>query len=363
MELQGYFTKKGLELAAKLASGAALKITRVTAGAGRTGNPSAAVSLPQPRQNLAVNSPIRRGNTAILPVTLTAALADGAFGLTELGVFAQDPQEGEILYKLYKMPETVEIKPTSCLVLRFYLEETVSQDLGAVVACSPAGLITEADFAPVRDKVEKRALPYRTVSLEAAGLQNYLDSLPRLLAENLTLSVTGTLGTAVELRHFYGPGHMQIYGGEGFTLRNIMRISECQILMNIHTVEFQERKELTSNDALLDIRNCGGTVSVTKCGFTGLGGAERCVGVLAAYGSRAVVTSCRASGLGTAVQASRGSAITIDGDLSGYADNAVGAHVWHGGMVLLTSPVPDTLGAPANRKYGGLIVNTKGEIV
>lgn len=131
----------------------------------------------------------------------------------------------------------------------------------------------------------------------------------------------------------------------------------------LKNIAFQEREELTSNDALLDVQHCGNFVQVVYCGFTGLGGAERCIGVQAAYGSRVEMGNCLASGLGVVVQAARGSIITVDGDSSSYEDNAVGAYVWHGGMVLLTSPVPDTLGAPANKKYGGLIAKTDGTLL
>ena len=82
------------------------------------------------------------------------------------------------------------------MVLRFYLEETVSQDLEVSVPCSPAGLITEEMFKPVRDKVQAASVPERRVVLAAADLQAYLDSLPRLLTEYYQITVSGTLDTA-----------------------------------------------------------------------------------------------------------------------------------------------------------------------
>ena len=364
MELQGYFTNKGLALAAKLASGATLKITRVTAGAGKTENPSAAASLPLPKQQLAVNPPLRRGNTAVLPVTLAAALASSAYELTELGVFAQDPNEGEILYKLYKLPEAMKVDPTSCLVLRFYLEETVSQDLGAKVVCSPAGLITEPDFAPVRDKVELADVPARVVNLAASEFQAYLDSLPRLVTEALNLKVTGELSTAVELSRFYGPGSITIDPpGSGFTLKNTLSIMYCALPVTVYPTNFQEPENSEEAAALVDIDRCGSLVKLHGCSFTGLGTASKYTGVRASYGSGAVMGSCHASGLNAVAQASNGASITVGGSDSSYQDNKTGAYVWHGGTIMLTSPVPDTLGGSVNLKQGGLIVKSNGTLL
>ena len=183
MEIQGFFTKKGLALAAKLAAGETLKITRAVAGAGQTAQTASALS--QIRQNLTAGRPRRRGNTAILPVTLAAGMTETSYTLREIGLYAQDPDEQEILYKVYQLSEPVGIFPDSRLVLRFYLEETVSEALNMTVVCSPAGLITEEDFAPVRDKVEKTSVGYaETVRVTAAELPGYIRSLPRLLLKN-----------------------------------------------------------------------------------------------------------------------------------------------------------------------------------
>lgn len=366
MELQGYFTKQGLELAAKLASGAALKITRVTAGAGRTGNPAAAAALPLPKQQLAVNPPLRRGNTAVLPVTLTAALAGSAYELTELGVFAQDPNKGEILYKLYQLPEAMRIDPTSCLVLRFYLEETVSQDLGVTVACSPAGLITEADFAPIRDKIELTETKSRYVELRASELQAYIDALPRFLTEKLSLLVSGELETAVELKHFCGPGLLVVNGKSrgNFTLRNRLFVQNCTVPIHLYNIEFQEREGLTS--PLLYVEDSG-CVYCYACDFRGLGAQSRYAAVFVDNGSRVRLGSARISGCFVAAEACRASILSVENGVEDadceFRDNGTGAYVWENGIILLDPKVPDTLGGSANGKRGGLIAKGNGTLL
>ncbi len=367
MELQGYFTNKGLALAAKLASGATLKITRVTAGAGRTGNPAAAAALPLPKQQLKVNPPLRRGNTAVLPVTLTAALASSAYNLTELGVFAMDPNEGEILYKLYKLPEAMRVDPTSCLVLRFYLEETVSQDLGVTVVCSPAGLITEADFAPVRNKVELAEVPSRYVPLAASELQSYINALPRLLTEYLYLEPAGELDTAVEVKDFYGPGRLTIVGNRGFTMRNALRVLDCALPVRVHTIEFQEWAGVigvSGVSAVMVFAERSGRVEIYNCGFTGLGAKSVTRAAAAQINSSVQMTRVRISGCANAVMSDCGSILSIGAsegeNISEFSGNAVGAYVWGGGMVLLGAGIPDLLGGNAHQKLGGIIAKADG---
>lgn len=93
MSLQGFYTTKGLALAAKLAAGTGLTITRVTAGSGETA--ASAAALAQERQTLTVGEAAVSGQSAVLPATLAEAGASAAYTLTELGVYARDPQEGE----------------------------------------------------------------------------------------------------------------------------------------------------------------------------------------------------------------------------------------------------------------------------
>ena len=108
---------------------------------------------------LAVGEARCAGSTAVLPVTLAAVGLESSYTLTELGIYAEDPDEGEILYCVYRLDEPASILAGSDTVLRFYLRQTVSADGGAAVLCSPAGLITESDCGPVRKKVLLSARP------------------------------------------------------------------------------------------------------------------------------------------------------------------------------------------------------------
>lgn len=208
MNIQGTYTNKGLALTAKTAAGACLRVTRVVGGSGHTTDVPNAVQLPEIRQTLAVGEARCAGDTAVLPVTLAAVELGATYTLTELGVYAEDPNEGEILYCVYRLDEPVTIQAGSDTVLRFYLRQTVSEDGGAAVLCSPAGLITESDCAPVRKMVLATDVSYRCVAIAASELQTYLNALPRLLTEHHVITLSGTNSNIVYLNDFYGCGSL-----------------------------------------------------------------------------------------------------------------------------------------------------------
>lgn len=151
MELLGYFTEKGTALSAKLLTGTALTITRVAAGDGETALSAAA--LERERQTLAVSAMRRSGATVVLPATLMAALAEEDYTLREIGVYARDPEEGEILYRLYRLSPAVPIAAGGSLVLRLELAETVSEAAQVTVEGTAVGLLTQADLDALRGAV------------------------------------------------------------------------------------------------------------------------------------------------------------------------------------------------------------------
>ena len=215
MNIQGTYTNKGLALTAKTAAGACLRVTRVVGGSGHTTDVPNAVALPEIRQTLTVGEARCTGNTAVLPVTLAAVGQRSTYTLAELGVYAEAPDEGEILYCVYRLDEPVTIQAGSDTVLRFYLRQTVSEDGGAMVLCSPAGLITESDCAPVRKMVLAVGAPQRYVTVPASELQTYLDALPRLLTEHHVITLRGTNSNIVSVKDFYGCGSLTLRADKG----------------------------------------------------------------------------------------------------------------------------------------------------
>lgn len=352
MEINGYFTRRGLELSAKLASGANLQITRVVAGSGATADTLAVTTLPQPRQTLAVNTPTRSGTTATIPATLTAALAETSYTLTELGVYAADPDQGEILYKLYRLDTPVNITAGSRMVLRFYLEETVSQDVDVTVSCSPDGLITEAKLEPLCSKVFSSYASKKTVTLEAAELPAYLAALPRLLTEQLEIQVSGELTERVMMVGFYGSGSILIDGGadRACTLKNSVYIADCSISIALKRLTFEDPGAggdvYHTTISVLNARQ----VYIEECALSsdGTGTAVRF-----SNDSMGWLYDCSIQSYGTAVSSIVMSMLgVINVTASG---NSTGADVYNGGIILLHGDTPELVGGVQNTNYGGLI--------
>lgn len=324
MEIQGYFTGKGLALSTKLLTGAALSVTRVVAGGGSTADP------------------------------LAAALAKEAYTLTELGVYARDPNEGEILYKVYRLGEPVDIKPDSRMVLRFYLEETVSQDLGVTVECAPAGLITETDFAPVREKVMGTAVSYRNVEVDAAALPAYLAALPRLLTENLVIHVSGTVEEPISLNGFYGNGVLWLKADAlgDWTVKNIMTMQDCSVRVSIQNAVFIDSGAAaeTYYKAVVFGYNAR-YLEVIECTFTGDGTGKA---VMVTNQASGFMLRCTVRNFSSAVCAWGASLMSVAE--SGGSENTYGLHTYRGGIVFLDGETPELMGGASNYNSGGLIV-------
>lgn len=367
MKIQGYFTGKGLLLGAKLAAGDVLTITRVLAGSGQTANPAKATALPQVKQTLAVNTPTHSGNTAVIPATLTAALAAEDYTLTELGVYAKDPDEGEILYKVYRLDTPVKVVSGSAMVLRFYLEETISEAADVTVLCSPAGLITEADFAPVQNTVQRTNTSTRNVTISASELPAYIASLPRLLTDVLTVNISGELTENLRISEFFGSGRLIIKASAlGEATITKVDVSLCRIPVLFYNIVFQEASGGAGASQGI-VSNTASRVYLNGCSVTGQyaqAGDNAGFGVYTADGGITYSNELKVSNTKIALRVSYSSILSCySADAGSFADNHYGAYVYRGGIILLSGAIPDTAGGVANVKQGGLIVSAAGTVL
>lgn len=364
MNIQGYFTAKGLNLAAKLSAGSTLAIARVEAGSGVTQDPSKATFLPQSRQTLAVNTAFHSGSTATLPVVLAAALAQESYTLTELGVYAKDPDEGEILYKIYQMDKPISIIAGSRMVLRFYLEETISEDVNTSVVCSPNGLITETDFLPVQEKVMSISLPTRNVSLSAEELIAYLYRLPRLLTENLVITVSGQVSGIVEINRFTGPGSLTITAGAlGECTCSDIYIGNCSAQIYLKMLNIQNTAAVTGNPYGLVTIIESNRVTMDSCVITAAN-QNSVTGVVVSENSLVNIENTTMKNLTTAVFAMNNTYVAVKGgNAAAFSGNTRGVQVYNCGVVLLGSNAPNTLGGVSNVNNGGLIVSAAGTVL
>lgn len=162
-------TQKGLALQAKLIEGVPLKITRIVAGSGRVPT----VSLPlqtavsEPKMELpaqAVSYP--EEGKALVPVVLSNDGVTEAFICWQIGYYAEDPDEGEILYLLAQAAEESggELIPAAEEMPGFVAEwDFVFQygnASGVEITLEPAGNWNKADrdLANVEDDVLRQRI-------------------------------------------------------------------------------------------------------------------------------------------------------------------------------------------------------------
>ena len=363
---KGTYTNKCLALAAKTAAGACLRVTRVVGGSGHTPDIPNAAALPEIRQTLAVGEARCAGSTAVLPVTLAAVGLESSYTLTELGVYAEDPDEGEILHCVYRLDEPASILAGSDTVLRFYLRQTVSKDGGATVLCSPAGLITESDCAPVRKKVLATGAPDRAVTIPASELQAYLDALPRLLTEHYVITLSGTNSNIVYLNDFYGCGSLTFRAdnlGDCVLTRKVT-LKNCSALVTMEKLKWELGSNIPYGESCIYCSTS--EVMARECSFTGYVPPDgEQVGRAATTVNRGYCEfwDCKFHNFELVINCfGAGHVDIIETEVGGeYSGSKFGVYTHHSGVAMLSDRVPATLGSGGKetRNGGGCIQNDK----
>ena len=361
MNIQGIYTSKGLALTAKTSAGACLRVTRMVGGSGHTTDIPNAAALSEIRQTLAVGEARCAGNTAVLPVTLAAMELEDSYTLTELGIYAEDPDEGEILYCVYRLDEPVTIQAGSDTVLRFYLRQTVSEDGGAMVLCSPAGLITESDCAPVRKKVLAVSAPSRTVTVPMEELADYISSLPRLLTEKLTIKVSGEWTGMIPIVGFYGCGTLSIQGEGTAIVHGGIQVCNCGCMVWLEKLTMKATAEMAAEGGYL--LYCASAAAVWTTGCT-IVGQRNLTGVRATDSSLVSLISSSVTGCTYALETTTSSVAALVYSIgAGYANNVTGVYAYNGGIAILGHQVPELLGGTSNVKDGGIIIRQNGTLL
>lgn len=211
-----------------------------------------------------------------------------------------------------------------------------------------------------QDKVQAVSVPGRTVEIELSALQNYLDSLPRLLTEDLTIKVTGSWTGNITVYGFYGSGSLTISGKDGCTLTGNMTINRCSASMQLFDMAFQAPATGLHQNSLL-YATVNRHLWMQNCSFVGNG---ICYGVEGYISSSICVVDCPISDCNIAVESvANGRVVVFNNSVVTYANNTYGASVYRGGIILLGENTPDTLGAAANTHNGGIIAKANGTLI
>lgn len=158
-------TTKGKALLAKAQAGrCTIKITKAQTGSGQYSSGEATdtrTSLKAPVQTLPIHSKeIQNGSTLVLKVAITNKTSDtdvlkSGYEIREFGIFAQDPDDGEILYSIATastsdyMPAYNGVIP-SVISMSYYLEVANASSVTIVTA---GGLALQSDLEALADRV------------------------------------------------------------------------------------------------------------------------------------------------------------------------------------------------------------------
>ena len=169
------YTTLGLNLMAKLQTGATLHITRAVGGDGH----ASADALPAlteiaATQTLTLSDPVYKGNgRALLPVTLYNRGLTGGYILRQIGIYATDPDDGEVLM-LVAQSETPDTIPSELASPDFVANFSFHIALGNAgrinVTYSLTDMATKADYAAFVEQIEdKLAQPSGIATLDNSG--------------------------------------------------------------------------------------------------------------------------------------------------------------------------------------------------
>lgn len=357
MELQGHFTAAGLNLLAQLAiDDSPLVITRVVASSEKTEDISAAVQVSPVFQTLKLKNLKRSGQTLTIPAVLQAQDAEEDYLLQELGVYAQGLNDTEVLYQIYQLSEPITVQAESSMVLQFYLQDTIADSMDVIVTVDSGVYLTQSDLGSLEERILPKVASIREISLDIAQLQTYLDGLPRLLNEYLTIHVSGTLDGRIHIRDFYGSGSLRINADSAGNCTidshetEAVFIENCAIpvrldylTIQIYTNEADHIGILADRNKYVDVRHCTVQGNSTAHGMA----VYSCSGILSIGGSG------RMSNCEIAVRCGEGLIAVNSGSFSSFS---IGAYAYYGAIITIYSSVNKTLGGSSNGKDGGIVI-------
>lgn len=203
-------------------------------------------------------------------------------------------------------------------------------------------------------------VPQINVTVAAEDLASYLASLPRLVVNDLFITVSaGTCAEKIVFNGFYGPGRIWIKTDGGLVLCTaglIVTQARCHVIVNGLTI-----RGGPVYDGSVVCAYASSHVELENCVIDGQSETSR-TGVIATCESTMSMKGCTIRDTTRyAAEASVSSVLSItDTDASG---NSIGGNVWRGGIMLLCGSTPQVLGGAQNRKAGGVFIANGGTLL
>lgn len=152
-------TNKGVALQAKMLAGQSIEITSVKAGAGTVSVDSlvSQTAVSDIKQTLSIQPLQTSSNAVIIPVRLSNDGITTAYDLRQVGFYATDPDEGEVLYAIAQNTESRHIPtatemPGYSLVWNFHF--ALSNDVNMTATVNTAGVATVADVEAAKEAMK-----------------------------------------------------------------------------------------------------------------------------------------------------------------------------------------------------------------
>lgn len=219
-------TNKGEVLLSKLTAGNTLRITRAVSGSGYVdpANLKSATAVSSPKQTLTMRT-IRypEPGECSLPVSLTNNGLSTGYTATQVGVFAQDPDEGEILYFIAQamsgsgteIPAESTIKGFSAEWV-FYFQ--YGQADGVTVTVDPSNSVSYEEFlAAIQDIYAALALKAAQTDLDTtnANLNNKLSKSGGIMTGMIQMQTEHYISTPVKVTDSSSGGQLLVIGAGG----------------------------------------------------------------------------------------------------------------------------------------------------
>ncbi|MCI8661383.1 MAG: hypothetical protein HFG54_14265 [Lachnospiraceae bacterium] len=178
-------TNKGLHLIAKLvATTAPLEFTRAAIGIGQAPSgydPGGMLDLSDYKMDGVIYSCSATGDEASVVFQVSSIGVDTGFVATEAGLFAEDPDEGEILYAYLDLSEDPQyIYPENSAISKF-VEFTLVVKIGLVsrvtAQINPSSLVSKEDFEDKMDEIENPTFDDSGEVEEISSFPDFLGSV------------------------------------------------------------------------------------------------------------------------------------------------------------------------------------------
>ena len=212
------YTTLGLNLMAKLQTGATLDITRAVGGDGHTSADAlTALTEVTARQTLTLSNVVYKGSgQALLPVTLYNRGLTAGYPLRQIGIYAADPDDGEVLMMVAQseQPDTIpSAEDSPDFVANFSFHIALGNAGRINVSYSLTDMATKADYVAYVEQIEGRlGQPSGIATLDSSGKLVQMPTaadvgaVPSMLTDIIYVDQADPVPHYDNLRNYITPG-------------------------------------------------------------------------------------------------------------------------------------------------------------